>query len=185
MTRGAVEVLTLTRPPGLAPRFIAIGLAAFTVAGGLGYQALARLASKSARPPAPSVLVVELTGDKGTWHVRYPGPDGRLDTPDDLIGGHDLHLPARTQVRLELRSRDAVYFFGVPGLGLNEAAVPDLAFALDFGTGEPGTFELRQDQICGRSHPDLKGRLVVEPLSTFADWLEQLAEVRPAVQSGR
>jgi cytochrome c oxidase subunit II len=175
----------LTRPPGLAPGPIATGLAACAVAGGLGYQALARHVSKAAHPPIPSVLVVELTGDKGKWHVRYPGADGRLDTADDLIGGHDLHLPSSTQVRLELRSRDAVYFFGVPSLGLNEAAVPDLEFALDFATGEPGTFELRQDQICGRSHPGLEGRLVVEPRSAFADWLENLAGSRPPLQTRR
>jgi heme/copper-type cytochrome/quinol oxidase subunit 2 len=64
-------------------------------------------------------------------------------------------------------------------------AAPDLEFALNFVTGEPGTLKLRQDQMCGRSHPDLNGRLVVEPLSTFAAWLEQLAEIQPALSTGR
>jgi cytochrome c oxidase subunit II len=178
----------LTKSPGLARSVIAIGLTTVTVVVALDYQAFAwraRYLQTPGRPILPSPLMVEVKGENGRWHVLYPGADGKLETPDDVRGGQDIHLPARTRVRLELRSGDAIYFFGVPALGLNEAAAPDLRFALEFDTGQPGVFDVRQDQICGSSHPDLEGRLVVERVSEFTDWLEQLAKARPAQLSGR
>lgn len=120
-------------------------------------------------------MLVELRGEKGAWRARYAGADGTLGTPDDVVGGQDVHLPTNTPVRLELRSNDAIYFFSVPALGLNESAIPKLTFSLVFTTGRPGTFELRQDGMCGAAHPNLKGQLVVESPDAFEAWFRRQA----------
>lgn len=139
----------------------------------------ARGGADAMRAPEATV-VVELLGRNGRWQATYPGEDGVFDTADDVRSGPVLHLPAHTAVRLDLRSADAIYFFRVPALRLNEAAVPDLAFGVTFRTGAPGRFTIEQDQICGRMHPDLRGELVVETRGRFRAWMSAIARSSPA-----
>ena len=45
------------------------------------------------RSAAPKVQpLAEVTGRQFQWVMRYPGPDGKLHTPDDLIMVNDLHF---------------------------------------------------------------------------------------------
>ena len=57
---------------------------------------------------------VEVTGSDFQWDFRYPGPDGRLHTPDDQTSSRILHLPSHRIVRLFITSTDYVYIFGIP-----------------------------------------------------------------------
>jgi len=125
---------------------------------------------------APGPLVVHVTGDDFVWRIRYPGADGIHGTIDDVATTRHLHLPERTDVRIELRSRDYLYTFALPSLGLNEIAVPDLLFTLEFATPVPGTFTLRGDQMCGFSHADLIGRLVIDSHAEFKEWIARISE---------
>ena len=118
-------------------------------------------------------LEVRVTGEDYEWHVAYPGPDDRLDTPDDIVTRRHVHLPAETSVRLQLRSRDYVYSLALPHLQLREIAVPELAFALEFPSGPVGRHELMGDQLCGSAHPLLEGELIVEPPERFERWLRE------------
>ena len=36
---------------------------------------------------------VEVTAEQFAWNVRYPGPDGKLETPDDIVTLNHLHFP--------------------------------------------------------------------------------------------
>jgi heme/copper-type cytochrome/quinol oxidase subunit 2 len=133
-------------------------------------------APRGASPPAalPAVLTVEVTGDDYQWYLRYPGPDGELGTADDVGAMRDVHLPAHTTSVLRLHSRDFVYKLRLPHLGIAEIAVPEQEFTLEFDSGPPGTHELRGDQFCGFSHPDLIGTLHVDAPEDFADWMADL-----------
>ena len=82
-----------------------------------------------ALPPGP--LRIQITGEEYTWQFRYPGPDGELQTDDDITKlGKELHLPLGMEVEIELTSRDYIYTFALPHLDLHQVAVPDLTFAL-------------------------------------------------------
>ncbi len=116
----------------------------------------------------PEVLEIQVTGHAFRWQVRYPGRDGKLGTADDLTGERDIHVPRNTRVRLHLRSADYVYSLALPHLGLKEIAVPDLAYELEFAGGAGGTYELRGDQLCGYTHPDLIGKLIVASAPVYA-----------------
>jgi heme/copper-type cytochrome/quinol oxidase subunit 2 len=130
------------------------------------------------------VLEVRATARRGHWTFRYPGADGRLDTPDDAVSADVLHLPARQRAAIQLRSEDEVYVLGSPTLGLRQVAVPDLDYRLELTTGAPAIHELAGDPLCGRSHPDLAARLVVQPLAEYVAWLAGLARVGgPAVHA--
>jgi len=124
----------------------------------------------------PDRLEIEVVGDAFHWEVHYPGPDGRLGTADDMIGAQDVHIPSTAHATIHLRSRDYIYTFALPHLGLKEIAVPDLEYSLEFEAGKAGRYELRGDQMCGYTHPDLIGTLIVESPEEFLDTLRKLGE---------
>ncbi len=116
-------------------------------------------------------LVVRVTGDEFRWEIEFPGPDGVLDTPDDVRTRRELHLPAGHAVKLELRSADYVYSFHLPNWDLVEVAVPDSPVTLPLAAREAGVFDMHGSQMCGFTHDELLGTLVVEPAASFDAWL--------------
>lgn len=123
-----------------------------------------------ALPPGP--LRIQITGEEYIWQFRYPGPDGALQTDDDITKqGKELHLPLGIEIEIELTSRDYIYTFALPHLDLHQVAVPDLTFELAFTPQTTGVFAFVGDQMCGFEHESLNGRVVVEPPAAFLDWL--------------
>jgi heme/copper-type cytochrome/quinol oxidase subunit 2 len=116
---------------------------------------------------------LELTGWDNRWRVRYRGPGGQFDrVAEDRPGAvRVLRLPADTNVRLWLRSRDYVYLLSLPRLHQTQIAVPGLRFKVDFRVGAPGTFVLPADHLCGPPQPALNLTAVVEPAPQFRAWL--------------
>ncbi len=118
-------------------------------------------------------LVIRVRGEDYQWHVRYPGPDGVLDTADDVLGLRDLHVPARKTVRIDLESADYIYGFRIPELGVNQMAVPELDFAAQLFAEEAGSHPLMGDQMCGFAHESLLGQVVVHAPADFVAWQRQ------------
>jgi len=117
---------------------------------------------------------LRVTGDEYRWRVRYPGPDGDLDTADDLLTWRHLHLPAGAEIVIELESVDYVYTFYVPELDIMEPAVPDSPYVLDFESGPAGQHDLLGSQMCGYTHPQLLGDVVVHAPGELDRWLAGL-----------
>ncbi len=120
--------------------------------------------------PPLTALDIAVTGEKYTWHVRYPGPDRQLDTPDDVEDMRNLHVPADVDITLHLNSRDLIYSFAVPAVGVRKMAVPDVPFTARFKATATGRFPLLGDQLCGYTHPSLLGTLIVLPPDRFLAW---------------
>lgn len=134
-------------------------------------------------PPAPiepwdtsRPLVMRVTGDDYRWRLRYPGADGKLDTADDVESWRHVHLPADTEIVIDLASTDFVYTFYVPVLDILEVAVPDVPFEFDFDAGPPDTCDLLGSQMCGYTHRELLGDVVIETPAEFARWMAELAD---------
>ncbi|MCH8156076.1 MAG: Kdo hydroxylase family protein, partial [Proteobacteria bacterium] len=66
-----------------------------------------------------------------------------------------------SDVKLVLHSLDYLYSLALPHVSLKEIAVPDLTFSMRLTPEQVGSFELRGDQFCGYSHPDLMGDFLV------------------------
>ncbi len=116
-------------------------------------------------------IVVEVTGDEFNWYFRYPGPDGVLGTSDDRHSVQDLFLPDNSDVELRLNSKDYLYSFALPELGLQEIAVPGLDFQLQFTTRDEATLDLMGDQFCGFAHETLIGKVYVRNQDDgYYDW---------------
>jgi len=123
--------------------------------------------------PAGMPLVVDITGDDYYWRIRYPGRDGRLYSADDITKIELLYLPEHTEIRVQLHSEDYIYTFVVPELALNQVAIPELEFSLEFETGAVDTLSLRGKQLCGFVHESLQGQIFVESRQAFANRLER------------
>jgi len=128
-------------------------------------------------PPPPSLpplaLTLRVTGKDFRWHILYPGPDGLLDTADDIATQRHLHLPAQSRIAIDLRSDDYVYSLHLPDLEVTELAVPGKPYLLQFQTENPGHYRLMGSQLCGYTHPELIGNLVVHTQESFNAWTVQ------------
>ncbi len=144
--------------------------AVFLLAG----SALAAGCGPRPLPPPQIVepIVIGVTGTNYNWHVRNPGPDGRLNTEDDIYTVQELRVPIESKIRLELQSLDLLYTFSVPEHNLREIAVPDLLFTLEFILSEEGEYELRCEQICGMIQRMVLGSLIAMSKEEYSQWLQ-------------
>lgn len=153
-------------------RFILTGVLLCLAAAGCGRDAPAAPTVVAAGQATPRETIrVRITGGDYRWHIRYAGPDGLIETQDDVLTERHLHLPAYTDVRLELRSDDYVYSIYLPDYELVEMAFPGRPYDLELPTGPAGTTRLLGTQMCGFAHEELLGDLVVHERPEFDRWL--------------
>jgi len=125
------------------------------------------------RPRQGEPLRVRMTGRDFKWHLRYPGPDRQLDTADDVLAQRHLHVPTDTAVEIELRSDDFVYSLYLPDYELVEMAFPGRPYVVEITTYAAGTSKLLGSQMCGFTHEQLLGELIVQTPRDFQRWLRQ------------
>ncbi|HWA99074.1 MAG TPA: cytochrome c oxidase subunit II [Pirellulales bacterium] len=138
------------------------------------YQMNAWADVKIRRPDMPPT--VEVMARQFEWRLRFPGPDGRFDTPDDIHGLNDLHVPVDEDVLIDLKSMDVLHDLFLPNLRVKQDAVPGMKIPVWFRAKEVGQFDLVCAELCGWGHYKMKGRLTVEPRSDYEAWLKKLAE---------
>ena len=64
--------------------------------------------------PPPHQLEIEVQAEQFAWNIRYAGPDGTLDTPDDLQTINQLHIPVGQVVLVRLKSKDVIHSLFLP-----------------------------------------------------------------------
>ena len=127
--------------------------------------------------PPPADLEIEVTAEQFAWNIRYAGPDGQLNTTDDLATINQMHLPVNQTVLIHLKSKDVIHSFFVPQFRMKQDAVPGLTGRLWLSATKTGNFEIACAELCGLGHYRMRGFLVIETPEAFAAWLaEQLAE---------
>lgn len=132
---------------------------------------------KQALPPAEEN--VRVIAQQWAWSFQQPGPDGVLDTADDIRTVDELHVQVNTTYHFELRSRDVVHSFSVPAFRLKQDAVPGRAITGWFRANRVGTYDIQCTQMCGVGHAMMAGRIIVETPRQHAAWL--LRNSSPAV----
>jgi cytochrome c oxidase subunit 2 len=141
----------------------------------------AEIKFRSAAPKIPPLA--EITGRQFQWVMRYPGPDGRLNTRDDLVVVDDLHFvktsrEQKKQALIYLKSSDVLHSFFLPQLRIKQDAVPGLTIPVWFDADEAGEYELVCAELCGWGHYKMRGRVTVhETDEELQKWMdEKLAE---------
>jgi cytochrome c oxidase subunit II len=124
---------------------------------------------KQVLPPADAT--VRVIGQQWAWSFQQPGPDGVLDTADDIRTVGELHVVVNTTYHFELMSRDVVHSFAVPAFRLKQDAVPGRTITGWFTPNRVGTYDIQCTQMCGIGHALMAGRVVVETPQAHAAWL--------------
>lgn len=136
------------------------------------YQMNAWADAKMRKPHIPPTA--EITGRQFNWDVRYPGPDGELHTPDDIIRTEgDIHLPVNEEILLVIKSTDVVHSFFLPNLRLKQDVVPGMEQYMWFKARETGQFDIVCAELCGWGHYRMKGRVTFEPRAAYDKWLDE------------
>jgi len=127
------------------------------------------------RSAAPKVQpLAEITGRQFQWVMRYPGPDKRLHTVDDLIVVNDLHFVKDKTALIFLKSSDVLHSFFLPQMRIKQDAVPGLNIPVWFDADRPGNFELVCAELCGWGHYKMRGNVTVHGTqSEFDEWMSK------------
>lgn len=126
--------------------------------------------------------IAEVTARQFEWRIRYPGPDGVFDTPDDLYDVNDLHVPVDEEILINLKSMDVLHSFFLPSMRVKQDALPGSTIPVWWRPKKIDTFDLVCAELCGWGHYKMKGRLTVESREDFDRWLQKLAEEQKATQ---
>src|SRR4051812_5321712 len=68
-------------------------------------------------------LTIQVIGHQWWWEVRYPGTRA--------VTANEIHIPARTPVRVEVRTADVIHSFWVPRLNRKIDAIPGRTNAIE------------------------------------------------------
>jgi cytochrome c oxidase subunit 2 len=118
---------------------------------------------------------VRIFSQQWAWSFQEPGPDGILDTADDIRTVGDLHVKVNTVYHFELQSRDVLHSFSVPTFRLKQDAVPGRTIVGWFKATRAGTFDIQCTQMCGMGHGLMAAHIVVETPQEHAAWMKRVS----------
>jgi cytochrome c oxidase subunit II len=132
----------------------------------------AEIKYRSSAPKVPPLA--EVTARQFQWVFRYPGPDGKLNTADDLFTENDLHFVKNRQVLIYLKSSDVLHSFYLPHIRIKQDAVPGMTIPVWFDSDTAGQFELVCAELCGWGHYKMRGRVTIhETEAEFQKWADE------------
>ncbi len=126
---------------------------------------------------------VRIVSQQWAWSFVQPGPDGRLDTDDDIKTVDDLHVQVNTVYQFKLVSRDVLHSFSVPAFRLKQDAIPGRVITGWFQPTKTGTFDIQCVEICGIGHGLMPGRIIIETPEQHAAWMAGHAAGQVALAS--
>lgn len=121
----------------------------------------------------PSELTVRITGKQFVWEIVHPGPDGDLDTEDDIETLNELAVPVHSKVQFELEAADVVHSLWIPHMRLKQDAVPGRRIKGWFEATKEGVYPIACAELCGSGHNLMQGRLRVMDPAGYQDWLKE------------
>jgi cytochrome c oxidase subunit 2 len=125
--------------------------------------------------PENAEQTVRIVGQQWAWTFVHPGPDGELDTPDDIKTVDEMHLQVDRVYTYELASLDVLHSFSVPIFRLKQDAVPGRVIHGWFQPTITGTYDIQCTEMCGIGHGIMGARLVVEVPEEHEAWVERNA----------
>jgi cytochrome c oxidase subunit 2 len=119
---------------------------------------------------------IEVNAHQWAWNARYPGPDGKFNTPDDIVTLNDVRVPNDAPVVVELTSVDVIHSFWLPNMRAKEDAVPGMVNRMVFYPKDPGEYDIGCAQHCGVNHYKMKGLLTVLSRNDYELWAKEASQ---------
>jgi cytochrome c oxidase subunit 2 len=136
---------------------------------------------KQTLPPADET--VRIVSQQWAWTFVHPGPDGKLDTADDIVTVDEMHAEVNKNYHFKLESKDVLHSFSVPAFRLKQDAVPGRVVTGWFNANRAGKYDIQCAEICGIAHGIMAARMVVETPQEHQAWLAAHAPVAAAPAS--
>lgn len=125
------------------------------------------------RPPASDAVRVQILAQQFEWKMRYPGPDGRFATGDDVVLTNQLYIPEGKDVWIQLHARDVIHSFFLPNFRVKQDVLPGQIVQVWFDANKTGTYEIACSELCGLGHYRMRGQLFVQTVQEFESWLQE------------
>jgi cytochrome c oxidase subunit 2 len=125
---------------------------------------------------------IHVTGEQFAWNFRYPGPDGKFDTADDILTLNQLHFPVGKPVVVTLTSKDVIHSFFLPEFRVKQDLVPGMKTRIWFEANRVGHWELACAELCGLGHYRMKGFVTVDTAEDYQKWLAEQAAAQTSEQ---
>jgi cytochrome c oxidase subunit 2 len=122
---------------------------------------------------------IHVIGQQWAWTFVHPGPDGELDTEDDIRMVDELHIEVDTLYHFHLAATDVLHSFSVPVFRLKQDAVPGRVISGWFEATRTGVYDIQCAEMCGIGHGIMGARIHIETPEQHAAWVSEHAP--PAV----
>jgi cytochrome c oxidase subunit 2 len=113
-------------------------------------------------------MTIQVVGHQWFWEARYPG--------SKAVTANEIHIPARTPVKVVLTTADVIHSFWVPELNKKIDAMPGHPNTLLLYADKPGAFRGECAEFCGLQHAKMGMRVYADPPERFRAWLAQEAK---------
>ncbi len=133
--------------------------------------------------PEPHATV-RVIAQQWAWTFEHPGPDGELDTADDIVSINELHVEVDKVYHFKLSAEDVVHSFSVPVFRLKQDAIPGRIITGWFEPTKAGEFDIQCAEICGVGHGLMGARLHVETAEQHAAWMGPRSSTTYAAATG-
>jgi cytochrome c oxidase subunit 2 len=131
----------------------------------------------------PAQQTIRVIGQQWAWTFVDPGPDGKLDTPDDIAKVNELHVQVDKLYHFTLESKDVLHSFSVPVFRLKQDVIPGRVITGWFTPTKTGEYDIQCVEICGIGHGLMGARIHVETQEQHAAWVAQNSPVSVAAAS--
>ncbi len=121
----------------------------------------------------PAERTVRVIGQQWAWTFVHPGPDGELDTADDISKVNELHVEVDRLHHYKLESKDVLHNFSVPVFRLKQDAIPGRVITGWFTPTLTGEFDVQCAEICGIGHGLMGARIFIETAEQHAAWMAE------------
>ncbi len=123
---------------------------------------------KQTQPPAQET--VRIIAQQWAWSFVHPGPDGKLDTADDIKTVDELHVKVNTVYHFKLEARDVLHSFSVPVFRLKQDAIPGRVITGWFKAKRTGVHDIQCVEICGIGHGLMPARILIQTPEEYGTW---------------
>jgi cytochrome c oxidase subunit II len=108
-------------------------------------------------------LLIEVTGWKFWWDVRYPDAGVRT--------GNEIPIPVGEPVEFRLTSGDVIHAWWVYDFAVKKDAIPGFINTNWATVQEPGIYYGKCAELCGRGHGFMPVTVKAIPADEFDEWL--------------
>ncbi len=114
---------------------------------------------------------IRVTGQQWAWSFVHPGPDGELDTDDDIKTVDELHVQVDHVYHVQMESRDVLHNFSVPVFRLKQDLIPGRRIMGWFEATGTGVYDIQCAEMCGIGHGIMAARIHIETPEEHAAWI--------------